>query len=374
MTAGISTRGANRSPADPLSNLMHRWLPYALRPPALLLLLTLGTSVSAAAADPAAPPPSAKAPSAAQKETARSWLIEGQELFDSKRYGPALERFSAAYSLVRVPTAGMAVARAQAALGQWVEANATAFEVMNLPSQPDEPEVFRQARVDAEAMWERLSRLVPSVQVEVTPAQAQVRIEIDGEAMPNTIARMPFKLNPGEHRLVVSAPGHVPVERTFRLAEKQQQRLSIALVPAPGGEPAVAATLDESAPPQALPPESSTEDTGSGARTRGYIALGVGGVAALTGSVTGMLAFTTKPDCPNDVCTSSRQKDIDASKLYGNIATVSFGVAAIAGVYALWELLANAPSEHASASARLIALPAVVPTVSGARLEWSAAF
>jgi hypothetical protein len=118
-------------------------------------------------------------------------------------------------------------------------------------------------------------------------------------------------------------------------------------------------------------PALTGEDTGSAARTRGYIGLGVAGVAALTGTVTGILAISKKPDCPNDTCDISLKDDADASTTYGTVATVAFGVAGLATAYALWELLANAPSEPAAASVRL---PTVIATGSGARIELSGTF
>ena len=338
---------------------------------ALAALLALSGN-AAAQADATSAPPAAAGPSAAQKETARAWLREGYELFEQKQFAPALERFSAAYHLVRVPTTGLAVAQAQSSLGQWVEANATAMEVINMPSQPGEPEVFGRARDDARALLERLRGAVPSVSVDVVPRDARAQVSIDGAAMP-AVEAMSIKLNPGEHRLLVTAAGYAPQERVFRLAAGDNQQLSVTLIagddlgfsPAP---PAVGAGSSAAANAPASP--AAAEDAGSGARARGLIALGVSGVAALTGSVTGILAFSTKPDCPQNLCTLDQKGDADASKTYGTIATMSFGVAVVAGAYGLWELLANAPSEPPPALART----AVVPTRSGALLQISGAF
>jgi hypothetical protein len=336
-------------------------------------LLALAGDAAAQAADAASPAPAAAGPSAAQKETARAWLREGYELLEQKQFAPALERFSAAYRLVRVPTTGLAVAQAQASLGQWVEANATAMEVINMPSQPGEPEVFGRARDDARALLDRLHGAVPSVSVDVAPREARAQVSIDGAAMP-AVEAMSIKLNPGEHRLLVTAAGYAPHESVFRLAAGDNQQLSVTLVvgddmglAAAPLESSAGISAESSAP---APPPAAEADAGSGARTRGLIALGVGGVAALTGSVTGILAFSSKPDCPNDLCTLDQKDDADASKTYGTIATVSFGVAVVAGAYGLWELLANAPSEPPPALARTT----VIPTRSGALLQISGAF
>jgi hypothetical protein len=342
---------------------------------ALLVLASNATAQAPATAPaPATTPAPAAAPSAAQKETARAWLREGYELLEQKQFAPALERFSAAYRLVRVPTTGLAVAQAQASLGQWVEANATAMEVINMPSQAGEPEVFGRARDDARALLDRLRGAVPSVSVDVVPREARAQVSIDGAVMP-AVEAMSIKLNPGEHRLLVTAAGYAPQERVFRLAAGDNQQLSIALAAGDdGGLPAAPVALsagvsaDSNTP---APPPAAAEDSGSGARARGLIALGIGGVAALTGSVTGILAFSSKPDCPQDICALDQKDDADASKTYGTIATVSFGVAVVAGAYGLWELLVNAPSEPPPPA---LARTAVVPTRSGALLQVSGAF
>jgi hypothetical protein len=324
-----------------------------------------------------------------QRETARAWLHEGRRLFAQQDYAAALERFTAAYQLVHAPTVGIEIARSQEALGKWVEANATAAEVMSLPAAADEPAVFGVARGRAKELLTRLMPLVPALRLEVTPNDAAVHLEIDGENMPAPSRQLSFKLNPGSHELVVSAPGYAAVRRQITLLQQETQTLSIALVAEPhpaapaGAEPA-SATVDSAAPqaaaapadarpaPATMPDPAATEPgaTTSASPTRGYIALGAAGVAALVGGYTGTLAFTGKPDCPNNHCRIDQRDEASASRRNGNIATISFGVAIVAGGYGLWELLRAAPERAApgtSAGAR------VLPVRSGALLEISGA-
>jgi len=246
------------------------WARWARSAAAVALLVSFAAPVGAA--EPAAPasapqPSSAAPPSAAQKETARTWLREGYEALERGQPAAALERFSGAYQLVRVPTTGLAVAQAQERLGQWVEANATAMEVLNMPRQPDEPEVFGRARDDARALSDRLSQLIPSLRVEVTPDGADARVAIDGVEMQGAANGMPLRLNPGEHQLRVSAPGYVPAERALALRESSHEQLSIELASDPYA--AVAET------PSAAAPDAADATPGSAARTRGYVGLGV---------------------------------------------------------------------------------------------------
>src|SRR5262245_33776714 len=105
-------------------------------------------------------------PSGSERETARALVGEGDRFFAAKDYANALARYSSAYRLVRAPTVGIEVAKAQAALGRLIEANTTLIDIINAPVQSNEPEVFKEARGTASDLSRRLSVRIPSVQVE----------------------------------------------------------------------------------------------------------------------------------------------------------------------------------------------------------------
>src|SRR5687767_3133797 len=85
-------------------------------------------------------------PSAAQKETARGLMAEARELREHGDLQSALSRFSAADSIMGVPTTGFEMAATQAELGKLVEARETLRRVLTLPQSPDDPEPFNAAR------------------------------------------------------------------------------------------------------------------------------------------------------------------------------------------------------------------------------------
>lgn len=306
-------------------------------------------------------------PSAVQRETARAWVLEGRRWFAAQDYAAALERYAAAFQLVRAPTVGLEVARAQEALGRWVEANATAVEVINLPRGEPEPAVFDQAREAARELLRRLSPRIPALQLELRPAPDGAQVVIDGEVLPFPRGAMPFRLNPGTHELQVLAPGHRPELRTVTLVEQQLAVLTIELQaepPAPtAGSGSGSRTLAG----------ARWEDPGAGARTRGYVALSVAGAAGLLGSLTGVLAFSSKPDCPQNVCASELRDDAQRSRSFGNVATVSFGLALAAAAYGGWELLYHAQQVSAQRGAGSWQA-ALVPRERGALLQLSGGF
>lgn len=320
--------------------------------------------------------PAGAEPSPAQRETARAWVLEGRRSFAAGDYAAALERYRAAYQLVRVPTAGLELARAQQALGQWVEANATAVEVINLPRSEPEPEVFEQARGAARELLRELSPRVPALQLELSPAEIEARVKIDGEEMPFTRGALPFKLNPGTHEVRVHAAGHRPELHAVTLVERELRTLQLTLHPEEVPSPAP--------PSSTAPPIFMTDhDEGAGARSRGYVALGVAGAAALVGSVAGVLAFLSKPACPGNLCEAEQRDEAERSRRFGTVANVSFAAALAGAAYGGWELWFHAPAlrgasasrveSGASASAARLCAE-LVPSSGGAVLQLRGAF
>jgi hypothetical protein len=331
---------------------------------AALALALLCSSPASAAAEPAgsSSPP---APSAAEKDTARALAREGDALFAERQFEPALARYSAAFHLVRVPTLGVQVAKTQIELGRLGLALRTAREVERMPVAAGEPAVFAAARKTAADLARAIGARVPRVFVEVTPADAAARVSIDGAASPEATSEPGAELDPGVHRLLVSADGYSDVELEFELQERARERLPVTLFPSAGraaaAKPAALEAAASSSPAAAAPVEVASSESSldarqdgaaaaRSARVRGYVALGVAGTFAAAGGVTGVLAFTTKPDCPGDSCALDQKDEIDASKRYGNVATVSFAVAGACLLYGLWELIANGDDEPAAAA------------------------
>lgn len=336
-----------------------------LRRWASLALLTLVCSSAGKAAEPASANASPAVPTAAEKDTARALARDGDALFAERKFEAALARYAAAYHLVRVPTLGVQVAKTQSELGRLKDALLTAREVGNMPVQAGEPPVFATARKSAQELTEELGARVPRILVEVTPRQAVAHVSIDGTPAPAATSGAGAELDAGVHRLLVKADGYSNVELEFDLHERARERLPVTLFPdarkvaiAPGAPPAAASSNSAPAVAAAAPPAGASSNderqdraaAARSARTRGYVALGVAGLGVAAGSVTGVLAFSTKPDCPDDTCAPSQRDEIANSKRYGNVATVSFAVGGAALLYGLWELIANGDAEDTAAA------------------------
>lgn len=178
-------------------------------------------------------------PSAADKETARHLMKLGEEKLAAKDFKAALSSFESAHLIMKVPSTGLAVAKALAGLGQLVEARALALEIARSSAVAGEPAAFEQARGDAGAFAKELEARVASleVQIEGAPEGAKLEVSVDGHLVPPVGARFTRRLNPGKHVVTAVAEGLPPSSAQVELAEGASEKLSLRVGSgAKGGE------------------------------------------------------------------------------------------------------------------------------------------
>jgi len=286
----------------------------------------------------------------AEKETARSLMDDGDRLRAAQDNAGALQRYQAAHDIMKVPTTGIEVAKTLQALGKLVEARRMAIEVANLPVAPGEPDVMGAARQEASSLAAQLATRIPSALIQVWPKQAQATVLVDSVELPAAAMGLPYKTNPGEHVVQVSAPGYQTAEQRFRLEEAGSTTVSVNLVAQAGPAPPPEAVAPGEQPPPAEPaPASEPQD-----RTLTYVAFGIAGAGAVLGTVTGLLSLSkasaAKEHCDGNVCSPEASDDIDSSKSLATFSNIGFGVAIAAGAWGLYEVL-SAPSGAQTASA-----------------------
>lgn len=302
------------------------------------MLRTFLVAASIGAAAPALCPAVAHAePSAADKETARSLLDEGDRKYASKDFKGALDAYQGAHAIMGVPTTGIEVAKAQEALGLLVEARDTLLSITRLPIQPREPAAFTKARDDAKARAPAIAARIPAVRFSVSGPQpgADLAVSVDGQALPSASAALPRKVNPGHHRVTVSSPGFAEQTREVDVEEGKETALTFALVPGPGG----AAPLAGPAPAAEGAPTGPAADSGKTEKSSlAYVGLGIGalGVAGVVvGTVFGLKASSKWDDAkalcnpyPSNCGTDGSSLGKDAQSA-ATLSTVGFVVGAV---------------------------------------------
>ena len=287
-------------------------------------------------------------PSDADRATARELGTSGLEALEKKDYPRARDLLTRADRLFRAPTLELGLARAQVASGKLVAARETYARLAREPVTATSPDAFKNAvelgKKELAAVEPRVPTLVLSVDGVKEPT-----LMIDGEAVPSFILGARRPVDPGKHKLDVTAPGYFPQHRDFAAKEGETVELRVTMVKD------VAVAVPET--PTVETGTSTTRATGApGAPVSksppskqplfGYIALGIGGAALATSAVTGVLAIGKKSDlddrCPNGACPPEAQSTHDSFLTLRTVSTIGF-LAGVVGVGTGVTLLLTAP-------------------------------
>ncbi|MGH7327355.1 MAG: hypothetical protein ACREJX_03290, partial [Polyangiaceae bacterium] len=223
----------------------------ASRPPRLYarLVSALGTSAIFIAANSFSVAAIAAGPTAADKDTARALMSQGNDLRAKGDLKGALQSFLAADAIMHVPSTGVEVAKTEAALGELVEARDAALAVARTSPTPGEPKPFVDARREAQALGDSLEPRIPTLQITVknAPSGTAPTVDVDGVAIPAAAIGFPRKVNPGHH-VVAATAGTAHAQAEVDVAERDTKGVIVELPEA------------QAAPPVAALPPPSTDD------------------------------------------------------------------------------------------------------------------
>jgi hypothetical protein len=191
-----------------------------------------------------------------ERAAARELFKQGDDLQRAGRFAEALDKFTRAQQTFAAPTNQLRIAECQAALGHLVESAEAYRAVVRTTLPPGSPQAFQAAIDQAKAELEQVDPRVPRVVVQVSPAALQSpQLQIDGQAVPAALIGEAIPLDPGAHRIVVSASGYTSAEQSVTLRERETRPVAFALrvQPAPPTPPAPPPGPSATAPP---PPPS----------------------------------------------------------------------------------------------------------------------
>jgi hypothetical protein len=268
-------------------------------------------SVQAPAADVAVSSDSAEAAFERGLAAAEAgdWKLALASFLESEEHEPA-------------PGTRLNIARCREALGQNAAALA-AFErlVSELPAD-DERSAYARSRLPI------LEPLVSRAKLSLPPDARSARVFFDGAEVPSTALDTSFPVEPGEHEVVVTAPGRDReiVRIALRAAESHEVLLEGGtLKPRP---------VTKQPTPLAHPvPERPM----SVQKILGFGGLGLGAVGLAVGGITGVLALdrknTMEANCDGSRCTQEGLDASDSGEGLATASTVAFGAGLVfAGV------------------------------------------
>lgn len=197
----------------------------------------------------------------------------------------------------------------------------------------------------ASALEPRLPKL--SIRLS-SSAPGNARVVRDGVELGSASLGTALPVDPGQHVVVVTAPGRAEARFQLIISEREIRTLDVDV-----GAP-------EAAKSEAIPPAHvDAAPSSSGSRTLGYVAGAIGVAGFVTGAVAGVLTLQKK-SIVDDHCDAQKRCDeegLDATKsgkTLGLVTTVGLvtGVVGVgAGTYLI--LSAGSPSDRTAASITL---------------------
>ena len=290
-------------------------------------------------------------PDAAGPEAQRTELYrQASEAAAAGRWTEARDKLRAAVAIRSSPKVLFSLAQAEEQLGQVASAQADYGRALEGAKAAGEGEVVAAAGQAVAAIAAR----VPYVRVVVTGGSPGAGIEqrasatLDGQPV---AVGTPVVVDPGAHRVVVSAPGMRQVATSVAISERQQLDVPVRLQAAEalGGAPAEPAPTAPAPVAVPLPPAAPAEpapSAGDGAgpwRTVGLVLAAAGVVGLGVGAAFGVESMSKHGDaqkaCPGATCPDAAGASLwhDAVTA-GNASTVAFvvGGVVLAGGAVLW--------------------------------------
>lgn len=264
-------------------------------------------------------------PTSADRETSRSLYSDGMSALETRAFERAERSCRGAYALVKAPTAAVCFARALEGLGRLIEARDIYLEAARSPIATTEPPIFATSRDTARVEAGKLQSRIPTVLLVVSGPDeaASLGVTIDGTPVAPDTVRLPRKLDPGLHAIVVTSPGFQAARLEATLADAEVKRISVDLK-------REGTVVSASAP--------------SNNHSLAYVAFGVGGVGLIVGVVTGIVAgskhSTLAGECDNtsNTCAPTYENDLDSFHTWRTVSTIGYviGAAGLVGGAVLW--------------------------------------
>ena len=285
-------------------------------------------------------------------EVSPAALVAARELFreatddvDAGRFAQALEKFKRVASVKETPAVRFNVGRCEESLGRTGAALAD-FELAEREAKldPKGEEIEKLSRDRAATLRPKVPRLTVA---SPAPAVPGLTVMLDGARLTPASLGVALPVDPGEHVVEATAPGHTPFHAKLVSIAGEAKQVRLDLPEGPGGPDAA--------------PDDDVPHPGRARRTWGWITIG-GGVALAGGAVAFLLLHNSAvnevlDNCPNNNCgPKSRepglQAIVDRAQLDQGLA-IGFGAASAVALGVGAYLVLSAPSSSSPPAAWL---------------------
>jgi hypothetical protein len=309
----------------------------------------------------------AEAQTSADKAAAEELFRQGRMLTKDRRFAEACAKFADSQRLDPAVGTELNLARCYEDNGQTASAWALYNDVAVLAQRAGQLDRARLASRRAADLEKRLSRM--TIEVASKDAAEGLAVQRDGKVVGQSEWNTPIPIDPGEHTVVATAPGHQAWSRKVTVVSAGGT-LAVSVPVLAANEPSPttpsAGSVAGTAPTLATSPESPPEPGHPlPLRTIGLVVGGVGVAAISIAGILGLVAESTykSAPCPMNTCDSQGLSATASAYSEATASTVVFtlGAAALAGgiVLYLWPKSSSEPAPHAAQSTGLWIGPGV---------------
>ncbi len=262
----------------------------------------------------------ARADEAADVAMARTLGVEGFVLAEGGNCKEAIGKLEKAEKLHHAPTTATRLGECEIDRGLLVAGTERLQRVVHEPLPPNAHPAFVSAVARARATLDATLPRLASIRTQVSGACTSPTLTVDGESVSEAAIGAERHIDPGAHRLRVTATGCYPFEASLHLAEGQSKVVEVVL------------RADPSAAPRAgLHPASGEvrrDDSERGTIVPALVAFGLGAIGAGVGIAGGVVVASSTSSlegaCENKVCPPAASADLDRAKTWATVSTVGF--------------------------------------------------
>ncbi|MBK7396600.1 MAG: hypothetical protein IPJ34_09950 [Myxococcales bacterium] len=275
-------------------------------------------------------------PSPEDKSLARDLGTEGVKLADAGDCVGAIEKLEKAEALYHAPTILGRLGECQVKVGKLVIGSENLQKVVREDLGANPKPVFVSAQQRAKKVLDETLPRIGKLKITVGGACTKdVKVTVDGEPVAKAMLGESRPTDPGNHAIKAVAPGCLEATTSVQLGEGEAKDAPLVLAADPNSKPDVPKDDGPKDGPKDLPkPPKDTLPAEGGIPTFAWVALGVGAVGVVGGTVFGLSAMskktaldkacTTKSNCPE-----SSRADIDSMKTSATVSTVGFVFGAV---------------------------------------------
>jgi len=264
---------------------------------------------------------------------------EGQKLLEERRFGEACPKFEAAYnkdhSLGTLINLAFCHKEQGAIWYAWLEFREAEVKATEL-NRPDRRDFAKQRLAE-------LEKLLPKVVIDNPHKLVLTDVLVEDRKVWEAERGAVFAAEAGQRRFIFKARGKKNGELLVNIAKGEKvQHVTVPDMGEGSDEPPKTETPGD-APKSEPPPAGAEPSNGSTQRTIGWVAIGVGGVAAILGSIEGISTLNS-PCSGGKTCSPDDKSSGNTSATISDIAFVVAGLGVVGGI----ALIATAPSSSAS--------------------------